>query len=95
MHHFWGLRQGRNLILNEEESRHARSVLRLSDGDLVRVLDGEGSAWDGALQFINKRDAMVANALEVPNYGLFRAPFTSMWLRPKTSTAWSGCLKNP
>lgn len=75
MHHFWGLRQGRNLILNEEESRHARSVLRLSDGDLVRVLDGEGSAWEGALQFINKRDAMVGNALEIPNYGAVSGSF--------------------
>ena len=75
MHHFWGLRQGHNLILNEEESRHARSVLRLSEGDHIRVLDGEGSAWEGPIQFINKRDAMVANALELQHYGAVSGSF--------------------
>jgi len=70
MHHFWGLRQGSNLILSEEEARHARSVLRLNDGDQVRVLDGLGSAWDGPIHFVGKREAVVADAVELPNYGL-------------------------
>lgn len=69
MHHFWGLRQGSNLILSEEEARHARSVLRLNDGDQVRVLDGLGSAWDGPIHFVGKREAVVADAVELPNYG--------------------------
>lgn len=69
MHHFWGLRQGSNLILSEEEARHARSVLRLHDGDPVRVLDGLGSAWEGPIHFVGKREAVVADAVELPNYG--------------------------
>jgi 16S rRNA (uracil1498-N3)-methyltransferase len=69
MHHFWGLRQGSNLIISEEEARHARSVLRLNDGDTVRVLDGLGSAWDGPIHFVGKREAVVHQATETPNYG--------------------------
>jgi 16S rRNA (uracil1498-N3)-methyltransferase len=81
MHHFWGLRQGSNLILSEEEARHARSVLRLNDGDPVRVLDGLGSAWDGPIRFVGKREAVVADALELPDYGLVSGHF-HLYLAP-------------
>jgi 16S rRNA (uracil1498-N3)-methyltransferase len=69
MHHFWGIRQDNNLILSEEEARHARSVLRLNDGDVVRVLDGLGSAWDGPIHFVGKREAIVPAAKELAGYG--------------------------
>ncbi len=34
-----------NLCLNEEESRHAVKVLRLSAGDLVNIVDGQGGLY--------------------------------------------------
>ena len=69
MHHFWGIRQGTDVALLEEEARHAHKVLRLADGDVVRVLDGLGSAWEGPLQFLGKKGAVVAGAKELPQYG--------------------------
>lgn len=75
MHHFWGLRQGSSLILSEEEARHARSVLRIQDGDEVRVLDGLGSAWDGPIHFVGKREAVVAQPTERAGYGLVSGHF--------------------
>ena len=69
MHHFWGIRQGSDVALLEDEARHAQKVLRLVDGDVVRVLDGLGSAWEGPLQFLGKKGAVVAGAAELPQYG--------------------------
>ena len=69
MHHFWGIRQGTDVALLEDEARHAQKVLRLNDGDVVRILDGLGSAWEGPLHFLGKKGAVVANATERPNYG--------------------------
>lgn len=69
MHHFWGIRQGTDVALLEDEARHAHKVLRLADGDVVRVLDGLGSAWEGPLQFLGKKGAVVAGAKELPQYG--------------------------
>lgn len=69
MHHFWGIRQGSDVALLEEEARHAQSVLRLRDGDVVRVLDGLGSAWEGPLRALGKKGAVVAQARELAEYG--------------------------
>jgi 16S rRNA (uracil1498-N3)-methyltransferase len=69
MHHFWGIRQGADVALLEDEAHHAHKVLRLNDGDVVRVLDGLGSAWEGPLHFLGKRGAVVARARELPSYG--------------------------
>jgi 16S rRNA (uracil1498-N3)-methyltransferase len=35
------------ILLNEKESRHALSVLRLGDGDAVEIFDGEGRSVEG------------------------------------------------
>lgn len=69
MHHFWGVRQGSDVALLEEEARHAQTVLRLRDGDVVRVLDGLGSAWEGPLHLVGKKGAVVAQARELSDYG--------------------------
>ncbi len=69
MHHFWGVRQGSDVALLEEEARHAHAVLRLRDGDVVRVLDGLGSAWEGPLRVVGKKGAVVAQARELNHYG--------------------------
>ena len=36
-------------LLDENEARHALKVLRLTDGDGIEAMDGQGSAWRGIL----------------------------------------------
>jgi 16S rRNA (uracil1498-N3)-methyltransferase len=75
MHHFWGIRQGSDVALLEDEARHAQKVLRLADGDVVRILDGSGSAWEGPLHFLGKKGAVVAKATELAGYGAVSGHF--------------------
>ena len=52
MHSFFvkpGTGEGDTVFLDNEESRHASKVLRLSPGDEVRLIDGEGHAFGGRI----------------------------------------------
>jgi 16S rRNA (uracil1498-N3)-methyltransferase len=42
-----GAREGHEIDLSSEESHHVSRVLRLREGDSLRVFDGEGREWDG------------------------------------------------
>ena len=46
-----------NLCLNEEESRHAVKVLRLSAGDLLHVVDGMGGFMSAKSKIRNAKNA--------------------------------------
>src|SRR5688500_18009167 len=41
--------QNDEIILNEEESRHAVSVMRKKAGDTIKLADGKGNWYDGLL----------------------------------------------
>jgi 16S rRNA (uracil1498-N3)-methyltransferase len=50
---------GEQLQLSPEEAHHARHVLRLKDGDQLRLFDGKGTEWSAVVT------AMLKNAVEV------------------------------
>jgi 16S rRNA (uracil1498-N3)-methyltransferase len=54
----------RRVVLSDAESHHALRVLRLRRGDLVRVFDGVGHEWAGAVHDVGPR--RVAIALDRP-----------------------------
>ena len=41
-------------VLGPEQAHHLRDVLRLSAGDEVEVFDGEGRAYSGMVEFLDK-----------------------------------------
>jgi 16S rRNA (uracil1498-N3)-methyltransferase len=45
-----GAIQGDFVFLDEKESHHARSVLRLKEGEGVQILDGKGRSFDGIIR---------------------------------------------
>jgi len=51
---------GDKVVLDEGETRHLRDVLRLDNGDLVNVFDGEGGEFECQIVAIRKRDANLA-----------------------------------
>lgn len=52
-------------ILNLEETRHLRDVLRLREGVEIRVFDGEGKEFLGAIGKISKSETLVEIIKEV------------------------------
>lgn len=48
---------GQNIVLGSDETRHLRDVLRLSVGDEVSVLDGEGGEFACEIVEVGKRSA--------------------------------------
>lgn len=50
---------GQRVLLDVDETRHARSVLRLHDGDRLALTDGRGHALEGVLVGGDKRGALV------------------------------------
>jgi 16S rRNA (uracil1498-N3)-methyltransferase len=55
MHHFYepDIHRGSN-FLNDEESKHALKVLRLREGDLIKVMDGKGSIYQCRITKLGK-----------------------------------------
>ncbi len=45
------------IILDEDETRHLRDVLRLKVGDIANVFDGEGREFQCSIETIEKRNA--------------------------------------
>lgn len=48
-------KSGEVVVLDDDESRHIRTVLRLSEGEEVELFDGSGSLYNGVLDSIGKR----------------------------------------
>lgn len=46
---------GNHVILNESESKHAIRVLRLSEGDQVQLIDGEGGFYEAIISDANSK----------------------------------------
>ncbi len=53
------------VILDEDETRHLRDVLRLRVGDEVSVFDGEGREFRGAIAAVGKRETTLELAEEI------------------------------
>lgn len=51
--------QAETIILNIEETRHLRDVLRLKIGDQVQIFDGDGREFSCEIQTIGKRETVL------------------------------------
>ncbi len=47
---------GARVHLPEHEAHHAREVLRLGSGDMIRVFDGVGHEWTALLELVTRRE---------------------------------------
>jgi len=47
-----------NVRFSNEESKHLYKVLRKKSGDLIRVTNGKGLAWEGRLDFVAERGSV-------------------------------------
>ncbi|MBR5010421.1 MAG: 16S rRNA (uracil(1498)-N(3))-methyltransferase [Clostridia bacterium] len=52
--------------LSQDEAKHALKVLRLSDGDEVEAMDGQGRAWRGTLR-VNGREVGIELDAPLPS----------------------------
>ena len=60
MHHFFSEQISNGVvILSVKEAHHAKRVLRLNIGDLVKVFDGEGSIYDCSIKELSKKEAIL------------------------------------
>ena len=60
MHHFYSKQVNSDFItLSAEEAHHAKRVLRLQTGDLVKVFDGEGSIFNCSIKELSKKEAIL------------------------------------
>ena len=57
--------QANKAILNLEETRHLRDVLRLREGAEIHVFDGEGKEFLGAIEKISKNETLIEIVKEV------------------------------
>ena len=57
--------QAKKAILNLEETRHLRDVLRLREGAEMQVFDGEGKEFLGTVEKISKSETLVEIVKEV------------------------------
>ena len=46
-------------LLDESESKHLSQVLRLNEGDIVKIIDGLGMEWEGIVQQLNKKKTQI------------------------------------
>lgn len=70
MHSFFiepGLAAGQEGFLDAEESAHAARVLRLRDGEAVRLIDGEGHAFSGVLTHVDAKQTAFSLTEEAPS----------------------------
>jgi 16S rRNA (uracil1498-N3)-methyltransferase len=58
--------QDKNVLLNLEETRHLRDVLRLRAGENVQVFDGQGREFSCQIGKIGKRETVLKIIKEIP-----------------------------
>lgn len=58
--------QDNSVLLNFEETRHLRDVLRLHEGETIQVFDGEGGEFLCEIKKIGKRETVVKILREIP-----------------------------
>lgn len=70
MHQFYQPDIATTLTLDEEESRHAVKVLRLTEGDLIEVVDGQGICFTMRITLAHpKRCAVeIVETIHAPNH---------------------------
>jgi 16S rRNA (uracil1498-N3)-methyltransferase len=83
------------LLLDDREAHHAKNVLRIREGDSLRVTDGHGNGWEATLLQWDKNHGLVEpqckihSALKPLNLHLFVAPPKSQdrleWLVEKAT----------
>lgn len=61
--------KGDELILPKEEAQHAIKVLRLQEGNELRLVDGRGGLYKASVQGIDKKECKVRIEDEVQAYG--------------------------
>ena len=60
MHHFYSTQISNDIvILSAEEAHHAKRVLRLQTGDIVKVFNGDGSIYDCRIKELSKKEAIL------------------------------------
>jgi 16S rRNA (uracil1498-N3)-methyltransferase len=57
--------QASKAILNLEETRHLRDVLRLREGEEIHIFDGEGKEFLGAIKKISKSETLLEIIREI------------------------------
>lgn len=62
-------------FLNEEESLHLSKVLRLKEGDRVRILDGKGGMFEGEVKRVHHKQSIVGGLNLIEN--AYKRPY---WL---------------
>lgn len=54
-----------SVVLDEDETRHLRDVLRLRTGDEIRMFDGKGREFHGVIEAVEKRRTVINGLIEV------------------------------
>lgn len=54
-----------SVVLDEDETRHLRDVLRLRTGDEIRTFDGNGREFRGVIEAVEKRRTVIKDLTEV------------------------------
>ena len=55
-----------SVVLDEDETRHLRDVLRLRTGEAIQVFDGVGREFRGVIEAVEKRRTLINDLTEVP-----------------------------
>lgn len=55
-----------SVVLDQDETRHLRDVLRLRAGDEIRIFDGVGREFRGIVEAVEKRRTLINDLMEVP-----------------------------
>lgn len=61
--------EGSECLLPPEEARHAITVLRMKEGDAVRLIDGKGGFYTGILQRIQSKEVWIEIGESRSEYG--------------------------
>lgn len=55
-----------SVVLDEDETRHLRDVLRLRTGEAIQIFDGVGREFRGVIEAVEKRRTLINDLTEVP-----------------------------
>ena len=84
MHHFFSKQISSEIvILPAEEAHHAKRVLRMQTGDIIKVFDGEGSIYDCSIKELSKKEAILTILKE--KKAEYRRPELTLLVAPTKS----------